>query len=177
MLGVKALDDLQSGLLKEGTRIRADFGQRSQVRFGDNKTLITQGTVFIPWNHGGVKVEIPVGVLYDSPMPLLISRQVLKDMKLRTDFDDNKLTTPHLREHGQHLVARESCTGHILLPMTKKTWSADLHSDEGGVHVNMSEMEEPTGCERPPSDMKTSTADDGRGGTSPRTEPNRPSPE
>ena len=113
-------------------------------------------------------IEIPVGVLGDSPMPLLIGRQVLKDMKIRTDFENNVLSTPGLRDRQQHLVARESCTGHILLPMTKKTWLADLHDDEGVVHANMSEAKESPGTEGPPSSMN---------GPNMKTEPKCCSPE
>ena len=127
--GVDALDDLQTELLKEGTSIRINAEERHRVLFGDNKTLTTTGTVYVPWRHGGFDVEIAIGVLPDSPMPILLSKNVLKDMKMITDFGRNQVTTPQLREEGQHLKVRESCTGHMLMPMTKKTWNADIKTE------------------------------------------------
>ena len=61
--------------------------EKNRVRFGDGKTLTTTGTVYVPWHHGGVEVEIAIGVLPDSPMPILLSKNVLKDTKMITDFD------------------------------------------------------------------------------------------
>ena len=127
--GVDALGDLQTELLKEGTSIRINAEERQRVRFGDNKTLTTTGTVYVPWRHGGVDVEIAIGVLPDSPMPILLSKNVLKDMKMITDFGRNQVTTPQLREEGQYLKVRESCTGHMLMPMTKKAWNADIKTE------------------------------------------------
>ena len=46
--GVDALDDLQTELLKEGISIRVNAEERHRVRFGDNKTLTTTGTVYFP---------------------------------------------------------------------------------------------------------------------------------
>ncbi len=92
--------------------------------------------------HGGVDVEIPVGVLPNSPMPLLLSKGVMKEMKLLTDFVDNKMSTPRVREEGSFLQAKESCTGHLLLPMTKKTWQHDLRMEaEDVIHVNVPSAE------------------------------------
>lgn len=124
--GVDALDDLQTELMKEGTSIRINSEERHRVRFGDNKTLTTTGTVYVPWRHGGVDVEIAIGVLPNSPMPILLSKNVLKDMEMVTDFGKNQITTPQLRDEGRYLKVCESCTGHMLMPMTKKSWNADL---------------------------------------------------
>ena len=128
--GVQAIDQLQEELLKEGTKLRGDHRQRSRVRFGDNKTIITHGTIYIPWNHGGVKMEIPVGVLPDSPMPLLLSRGVMKKMKIQFDFVEDRLTTPKLREQGAHVQARTCSSGHLLLPMTKAAWNEDYRGPD-----------------------------------------------
>ena len=91
--------------------------------------MTTTGTVYVPWRHGGIDVEIAIGVLPDSPMPILLSKNVLKDMKMITDFGRNQVTTAQLREEGQYLRVRGSCTGHMLMPMTKKAWNADIKTE------------------------------------------------
>lgn len=96
--GVDALADLQAELLKEGGSIRIKVDERHRVRFGDHKTLTTIGRVYVPWRHVGVNVEIAIGVLPDSPMPILLSKDVFKDMEMITDLGMNQVTTPQLRE-------------------------------------------------------------------------------
>ena len=91
--------------------------------------MTTTGTVYVPWRHGGGDVEIAIGVPPDSPMPILLSKNVLKDMEMITDLGKNQITTPQLREEGQYRKVREACTGHMLMPMTKKAWNADIEKD------------------------------------------------
>jgi hypothetical protein len=111
---------------------------KKDTEFDLETTLTTTGTVYVPWRHGGVDVEIAIGVLPNSPMPILLSKNVLKDMEMITDFGKNQVTTPQLREEGRYLKVRESCTGHMLMPMTKKAWNADLKDQQTEViYVNV----------------------------------------
>ena len=153
--GIMALQALQDELLSEDIRMEMKPHERSRVRFGDNKTLITVGTAYIPWPHDDdKKLVIPVGILPNSPMPLLLSKRVLKDMKMTTDLGTNNITTPSLRSKKQYVQARESCTGHMMLPMTRKTWSADVRpADEEGNQVQVNLPPEPKEVYKSPEDL------------------------
>ena len=78
----------------------------------------------------GCDYEIEVGVLPRSPMPVLLSLQVLKDLKLKADFNNNTFTCPSLEEQGQALKVKTAESGHLLLPLTSQAWKEDLWQDE-----------------------------------------------
>ena len=163
--GVEALDNLQWALAQEGVTVRCCPEERHRVRFGDNKTLTTTGTVYVPWSFGGVDIEVAIGVLPDSPMPILLCKKVMKQMKLITDFSNNTITTPELRQEGKELHIKESCTGHLMMPMTKRTWNQDISENVAGdvlaqVQVEVSSEINAKSETRSPQDMdneKTST--------------------
>lgn len=94
-------------------------------------------------------------------MPILLSKNVLKDMEMITDFGKNQITTPQLREEGQYLKVRESCTGHMLMPMTKKAWKADIKTYlTAMVYVSAPDDEKMNA--KSPIDMDMGSAIDGR---------------
>ena len=62
-------------------------------------------------------------------MPVLLSLQLLKDLKLKADFDNNTFICPVLEQQGQALKVKTAESGHLLLPLTCKAWEEDLWQD------------------------------------------------
>ena len=103
-----------TGCLSDGERSKLIYQPSSHVfKFGDGKTVKSNGLVRIPAVIGNVQVMIETDVVSEH-IPLLMSKESLKKAKAEINFQDDSMEIL-----GQHLKLIESQTGHYMLPLTR----------------------------------------------------------
>ena len=88
---------------------------KSEVKFGDGKTVSSLKSVSIPAQIGKREVSIKTDVI-DNELPLLLSKEAMKKAETKIDFTKGKINIL-----GQEMDIKFTLSGHYSIPSARHT--------------------------------------------------------
>ena len=101
-------------------------------RFGPSKSYLSTHQVSIPANIGDMNINILTDVV-ECELPLLLSKQFLKDAESNLDFVNDEVTL-----FGKKIPLQHTSSGHYCVPITPKQQLHGEVQDQSGAKVYLS---------------------------------------
>ena len=125
LVGERTLRSIETELRLEGKKVRY-FDERNVFKFGNNECLEATKSALIPVQFGHKSVVLKAAVLpgKGAVTPLLLSKELLKQLGTRMDLSSSKVCFDRL---GVTLEMGVTSRGHFAIPMLKKHAQTHTH--------------------------------------------------